>query len=75
MKIDFVIFQLYEYQHFPDFKKNCNVYLFIFNIDVKPVNNINQSIFVEVVLYLQVKDGVYVWMGALVNFIRIQVNI
>ncbi|CAD8137020.1 unnamed protein product [Paramecium pentaurelia] len=25
MKIDFVIFQLYEYQHFPDFKKNCNV--------------------------------------------------
>ncbi|CAD8048962.1 unnamed protein product [Paramecium sonneborni] len=25
MKLDFIIFQLYEYQHFPDFKKNCNI--------------------------------------------------
>lgn len=51
------------------------IHIYIFIIDAKYVNNINQSTFVEDVIFLQRKNGVYVWMDVLVNFIKIQINI
>lgn len=47
---------------------------YIFNIDVKYVNNINQNIFVEGVFFILGKDGVYVYIDVVVNFIKKLVN-